>query len=134
MLPTLNLTLSPTNIPSVVIPVIDVEVVDNVPEVEIELNLIVAIPVAVNCVPTPEGAAMVTLGADMYPNPLFPIARLVTDPPIEIVAVAVAWTGDGDPKAILGATVYPAPIVAEVPTAHASAGSKETAVITPVIG
>ena len=33
MLPTLNLTLSPTNIPSVVTPEINVEVVDNVPKI-----------------------------------------------------------------------------------------------------
>jgi len=67
-----------------------VDVVESVPVVEIELNLMVAIPVAVNCVVTPAGADIVTIGAEIYPNPLFPIARLVTEPPIEIVAVAVA--------------------------------------------
>ena len=48
----------------VLIPVMTVEPIPIVPVVLIELNLIVAIPVAVNCVVTPAGAEIVTVGVD----------------------------------------------------------------------
>ena len=57
----------------VLIPVITVEPIPIVPIVLIESNLIVAIPVAVNCVVTPAGAAIETVGVDAYPYPLLPI-------------------------------------------------------------
>ena len=48
--------------------------------------------------------------------------------------MAVAWTGDGALKVIVGVTVYPKPIVAPVPVAQESDMLKETAVTIPVIG
>jgi hypothetical protein len=72
----------------------------------------------------------------LYPNPLFPIEIDVIVPATPTVAVAVAVTGDGLPEnVILGATVYPNPIVAPVPTHHGSVVElNPTAVTIPVIG
>ena len=57
----------------------------------------------------------------------------LTVPAAETVTVAVAVTGDGDEKDIVGLTVYPIPIVAPLPTAHGSVTSKDNPVTTPVI-
>ena len=62
--PVPSLTLSPTIMLVVLIPVITVEPIPIVPVTLIESNLIVAIPVAVNCVVTPAGASIVTVGVD----------------------------------------------------------------------
>ena len=56
-------------------------------------------------------------------------------PATETDTVAVAVVAEVLPeKVICGATVYPAPIVAPVLTAHGSDTLKETAVTIPVIG
>ena len=59
---------------------------------------------------------------------------MLTVPATETVTVAVALTGDGLPlKDIVGATVYPRPIVAPVPTHHGSVVVlNQTAVTIPV--
>ena len=61
---------------------------------------------------------------------------LVTVPARETVTEAVACDADGVPeKEIVGVTVYPAPIVAPVPTHHRSVVElNPTAVTNPVIG
>jgi len=60
---------------------------------------------------------------------------VLTVPATDTVTLAVACTGDGFPEnEIVGATVYPAPIVAPVPVAQESEILKDTAVTIPVIG
>ena len=54
------------------------------------MDLIVATPSALNCSSAPPGPATDTAGADMYPNPLFPILILLTVPAADTVTVAVA--------------------------------------------
>ena len=134
--PTLNLTLSPTIILVVVIPVITLDPIPTVPSVLIDVDLMVAIPSALNCSSPPEEPAIVTVGAVKYPNPLFPMLIVLTVPATETVTVAVACTGDGLPlKDIVGAAVYPIPMVAPVPTHHGSVVLlNPTAVTIPVIG
>ena len=95
--PTLSLTLSPTIILVVVIPVITLDPIPTVPPVLTDVDLIVAIPSALNCSSPPEEPAIVTVGAVKYPNPLFPILIVLTVPAVETVTVAVACTGDGLP-------------------------------------
>ena len=133
--PTLSLTLSPTIILVVVIPVITLDPIPTVPPVLTDVDLIVAIPSALNCSSAPPDPAIVTVGVVKYPNPLLPILMVFTVPATDTVTVAVACTGDGFPeKEILGATVYPRPIVAPVPTHHGSVVLlNPTAVTIPVI-
>ena len=71
-------------------PVITLAPIPSVPVVEIELNLIVVNPSALNCSFAPPGPPIVTVGAEIYPYPLFPILIVLTVPATETVTDAVA--------------------------------------------
>ena len=61
-----------------------------VPEVSIELYLIVVNPRALNSSGIPSGGSIVTVGIDRYPYPLLPIEIESTCPSASIVEVASA--------------------------------------------